>query len=250
MLAATAVLIAVGLLVIGDQWKFTLAHLLASAVIVLPRRWAVVGGCLILAAVVPIDLWVNPLPNPLWTMLVIVQRAGAVLVPTWFAGVLRELRATREMLAEQAVLRERIRIDGELTRTVGDSLRAIAGRGAAAAALTDADPDRARSELWALVDNSRRALAQARRLIRAYRPLPLRAELDTAMTLLSAAGISARLALPDRDLPRYADPELREALHAAVDRLLREQPARTQVITLDASAGYPRLTVAADGAAR
>ncbi|MFI5898392.1 histidine kinase [Actinoplanes sp. NPDC051513] len=205
---------------------------------------------MVLAAAVPVDLLVDPTPNPLWKVLVIVQRAGAVLVPTWFAGALRELRATRQILADQAVLRERGRFDRELVRTVGDSLQTLASRGATAAALAGTDPDGARRELRVMVDSSRRTLAEARRLIRTYQRVPLRAELDTAVTLLSAAGVSARLVLPDNGLPRYADTELREALRAAVDRLLREQPARAYVITLDASTGYSRLTVAADGAAR
>jgi len=249
MLAATAGVIAAGLVLIGNEWQMTLAHLLVAVLIVLPRRWSVVGGCLVLAAVVPVDLLVDPAPNPLWTMLVVGQRAGAVLVPTWFVGTLRRLRANRETLAEQAVLRERIRIDRELTRTVGDSLSIIAERGAGAAVLAGTDPERARQELAVLVDGSRRALAEARSLIRTYQRVPLRSELDTAVTLLSAAGVSVRLVLPDHGLPRYADAELREALRSAVDRLLREQSECAYVIALQGSGSDDalHLTVSADG---
>lgn len=250
MLAATAVVIAAGVVLIGNEWQLTIAYLLVSTLIVVPRPWSIVAGCAILAAAAPVDLLVDPTPNPLWKVLVIVQRAGAVLVPAWFAGTLRELRATRQLLADQAVLRERGRFDRELVRAVGDSLEGIAERGAVAATLTEADPDGARRELRTMVDNSRRTLAEARRLIRAYQRVPLRAELDTAVTLLSAAGVSARLVLPGDGLPRHADAELREALRAAVDRLLREPPARTYVITVDTSAGRPRLTVAPEGAGR
>ena len=249
MLAATAVFIAAGLVLIGEEWQLTVAHLLVSVLIVLPRRWGIVGGCLVLAAVAPIDQVVNPAPNPLWTMLVVGQRAGAVLVPTWFAATMRQLRATRETLADQAVLRERMRLDRELTGTVGDSLNTIAERGAAAAVLARTDPEQARRELTALVDGSRRALADTRHLSRSYQRVPLRTELDTAVTLLSAAGVSARLVLPDRGLPDHADPELRAALRAAVDRLLREQPTRSHVIAVELSTGSPRLTVSADGSA-
>ncbi|NUP47652.1 MAG: hypothetical protein HOW97_10125 [Catenulispora sp.] len=250
MLAATAVIVATGLVLIGNEWQMTMAHLLVSVLIVLPRRWAIIGGCLVLAAVAPVDLLVDPTPNALWTMLVVGQRAGAVLVPTWFVGTLRQLRATRETLADQAVLRERIRIDRELTGTVGDSLTTIAERGAAAAVLARTDPELARRELAALVDGSRQALAGARRLIRTYQRVSLRAELDTAVTLLSAAGVSARLALPDQGLPHHAEPELRAALRSEVDRLLREQPTCSYVITVETTTGVPRLTVSADGAVR
>lgn len=256
MLAATAAVIAIGVVLVGNEWQMTLAHVLVSALIVLPRRWAVPAGCLVLAAAGAVDLLVDPTPNPLWIMLVVGQRAGAVLVPTWFVATLRRLRATRESLADQAVLRERIRIDRELTDTVGDSLTTIAERGAAAAALAGPDPERAHRELTALVDGSRRALAEARRLIRAYQRVPLRTELETAVTLLSAAGVSARLELPDDGVPQYADPELREALRAAVDRLLHEQTTGGYVIALERTGGAPYLTVTAsaatpaDGAAR
>ncbi|MFI5898393.1 hypothetical protein ACIA5D_50820 [Actinoplanes sp. NPDC051513] len=38
MFAATAVIIAAGVLLIGNEWQLTIAHLLVSALIVLPRR--------------------------------------------------------------------------------------------------------------------------------------------------------------------------------------------------------------------
>src|SRR4051794_14849188 len=60
MLVVTAGVIAAGLVLIGNEWQMTIAHLLVSAMIVLPRRWSVVAACLVLAAVVPIDLLVNP----------------------------------------------------------------------------------------------------------------------------------------------------------------------------------------------
>ncbi|MFI6079172.1 hypothetical protein ACIA5C_47480 [Actinoplanes sp. NPDC051343] len=242
-LAAMTVIIAAGVPLVGSGWQLTFAHLLASTVIVLRRPWAIVAGCVLVGALVPIDLLVNPNPNPFWTILVVVQRGAAVLVPTWFAGALRELHAAREELAGQAVLRERIRIDRELAHTVGESLDKIARRGEAAAAQAGTDPDGALRELRALVDGSRRALAAARRLVRSYHRVSLRTELDTAMDLLSAAGVPARLVLPDKDLPRYADGEVRKALRAAVDCLLRDGSTGTSVITLCASGGRLRVGV-------
>src|SRR2546423_862981 len=82
--------------------------------------------------------------------------SGAVLVLCWLAAALRELRAAREELATRAVLRERIRIDGELAHTVGASLAEIAARGAVAADLAGTDPVAAEAELRALVNGSRR----------------------------------------------------------------------------------------------
>src|SRR5262249_56478907 len=76
-------------------------------------------------------------------------------------------------------------------------------------------------ELRALVEGSRRALAQARRTIRGYQRPSLRAELDTAAALLTAAGISTRLELPRGELPETLGAPPRAALCAAGGAPLR-----------------------------
>jgi hypothetical protein len=59
-------------------------------------------------------------------------------------------------LAEEAVVRERLRIDGELRRTVGAALETIA----ATASRADGQLSAAEAELGVLVDRSRRTLAE------------------------------------------------------------------------------------------
>jgi signal transduction histidine kinase len=162
-------------------------------------------------------------------------------VLAWFAGALHQLRAARAELAAQAVLRERLRIDEELAGTVGAELRAIA---ADATALRDEDPATAERELRSLVEGSRRTLAAARRMIRAYQRVPLRAELDTAVALLEAVGIPTRLTVPRGDL---VSDELTGPLRSAVDRLLHDEAVRAAAITVTTDGGRLRLTVTANG---
>ncbi|MFL6072990.1 MAG: hypothetical protein ACJ73S_06280 [Mycobacteriales bacterium] len=244
-LAGMAVAVAAGMPLVGYEWEAAFAYLLTSTVIVLRRPWSIVAGAAVLAGVMLADLWLDPKPNPLWIGIVVVDRAGAVLVLCWLAGALRELRAAREELATRAVLRERIRIDGELAHTVGVSLAEIAARGAVAADLAGTDPAAAEAELRTLVDGSRRTAADARRLIRGYQRVSLRAELDTAVALLTAAGVPARLVVP-RDLPA-ADPTLSGALRSALDGLLRGEPAAGCQLTVNWVEGELRLEVEVDG---
>jgi two-component system sensor histidine kinase DesK len=239
-LGAMAVVVAIGVPVAGPQWVTTFAYLLASAVLVLPRRAAVLAGVVILVALVPISLLPGPRPNPVWMMIVVVERAGAIVVPVWLAGALRSLRAARAELAVRAVLRERGRIDDELSRTVGESLSAIAAAGAEAGTAVATDPEVAATKLTGLVEQSRRTLADARLLVRGYQHVGLRAELETAVTLLTSAGVAARLVLP-HDLPDN-QPVLRAELRAAVEELLRK-PVPACVISVQRTSDGQRLVV-------
>ncbi|WP_232663124.1 hypothetical protein [Pseudonocardia sp. TRM90224] len=240
-LAVMALIYIAGVLVAGPAWYLMGAQLLASVLIVLRPPWSVLAGTAIVVGAVWLYVVFDPAPTPGWFTIAIVDRAGVTLVLAWFAGALHQLRAARAELAAQAVLRERLRIDDDLAGTVGAELRGIA---VGATALRDEDPVTVERELRSLVEGSRRTLAAARRMIRAYQRVPLRAELDTAVALLEAAGIPTRLTVPRGDL---VSDELARALRSAVDRLLHDDTARSAAITVTMDGGRLRLTVAANG---
>ena len=62
-----------------------------------------------------------------------------------------------------------------------------------------------------------------------YQEVSLRAELETTATLLAAAGIQTRLALPPEGLPNHLDPAARARLRQDLARLLRREPAASVV---------------------
>jgi two-component system sensor histidine kinase DesK len=97
------------------------------------------------------------------------------------------------------------------------------------------------------VDGARATLGEARRMIRGYRHVSLRAELEAAASLLTAAGIETRLVLPRGDLPETVEAALRMALRSATARLLRDEAAETCVITVTREDEQVRLDVRADG---
>jgi two-component system sensor histidine kinase DesK len=94
------------------------------------------------------------------------------------------------------VVRERLRIDGELRQTVGAALEAIALQGERAGSLALRNRSAAEQVLRALVDAARKTLSDARRMVTRYQEPSLRAELETVATLLAAAGIQSRMVLP------------------------------------------------------
>ncbi|WP_460523413.1 hypothetical protein [Flindersiella endophytica] len=235
-LAAMAVVILGFAPLAGNIWPRTYVALAVTTVLVVRSRWSYVAaaGLVILAAPVAHTLGEEWVEAP-WYSFTVLCGILALLLLVWLAAALERLRTAQEALAQQAVLRERRRIDDDLRDTLGSALESLVSRG-----------ERARDhlvpgELAGLTDDSRSALAEARQRIRGYQRTSLRTELETAVTLLSAAGIESRLELPRGDLPDTIAQQPRAALRTIVTRLLRDQQARTCVITLTTDAGRARL---------
>jgi two-component system sensor histidine kinase DesK len=252
-LAALAVVVTAALPFVGSHWLPVFAVVAADAMFVLawPRSLLVAGG--VVAAQVPLALAVDsPLPDAAshyvfsvwwWT--------ASLFAPIWLLGAIGQLQEARQSLAEEAVVRERLRIDGEIRRTVSAALDSIATRGQRATMLVvDDDLEVAASEVRELVEGSRRSLVEVRRVINGYQQPPLDAELETAAALLTAAGITTRVEMPDHPLPSVPDPTVRSELRAATAEILRDSSAQACVITVSSENGQLRVTVRTEAEAR
>jgi two-component system, NarL family, sensor histidine kinase DesK len=232
---------------IGTSWLTALHALAVSVLIVVRPPWSLVAVAGLVAATAPLAIAFG---DPQWaafSTVSVIWRGAAVFVLVWLVGAARRLEQARLLLAEQALGRERLRIDGELRRTLGAALEAIAARGQRAGLLAAEHAPTLDDELRALVEGSRRVLTQARRTIRGYQQPSLRAELDSAAALLTAAGIETRLELPGGELPDTVDAAPRAALRAAVTRLLRDDATRHCSIVVTRQDGRVRLELRADG---
>jgi signal transduction histidine kinase len=246
-LTAMAVVVLGALPVVGTSWLASLHALAVSVLIVVRPPWSLLAVASLVAATAPLAVAFG---DPRWAAFYtvsVVWRGAAVFVLVWLVGATRRLEQAQLLLAEQALARERLRIDGELRRTLGAALEAIAARGRRASLLAAEDGATLEEELRALVQGSREALAQARRTIRGYQQPSLRAELHSATALLTAAGIKTRLELPRGELPDTVDAAPRAALRAAVARLLRNNAARHCSIVVTRQDGRVRLELRADG---
>ncbi|OKI41211.1 histidine kinase [Micromonospora sp. CB01531] len=242
-LALMAVVIVATLPVIGVQWLAALYPLSASVLLLLRPRWSI-----------PLFAGLVALPGVAAVMLggqqwVIYFSAGVLLyglvlaVPVWLIATIRELRAARTAVADQAVVRERTRVEDELRHTLGSALETIAGEADLAARRIGAEPGLADAALRTVIGTARNAVAEGRRLTAGFRPPALRTELESAATLLRTAGIRVRLVVPD-ELPEPPPHTLLAALHAEVSRLLQSDGVRDCTIEIVDHGGDTRLVVA------
>jgi two-component system sensor histidine kinase DesK len=246
VLAAMAAGVLATLPVIGIGWLPVLEPLAGLALILSRWPWSLLAYAA--SAVVPASLAValgHPeLAGPYAIRTVYTGTMLAALV--WLIGAIGQLRDARLELAQTAVVRERLRIDGDLQQTLGTALEEITAAGERASGLAAADPAAAEADLRALAGASRTALTQSRRLVRRYQQVPLQAELETAAMLLTAAGIATRVAAPPGEMPDAISAELRSQLRSELGRVLRQNTQRQCVITVTCDHGQARVELEPD----
>jgi two-component system, NarL family, sensor histidine kinase DesK len=229
---------------IGNFWLSTYHVIAVTAVIVLPHPWSWLTFALVVIAQVPLAAALDsPIPGAgSYFAVTVLWRSATVLVPLWLVRTVGELRTTRAHVTDQAVILERIRIDDDLRHTVQPTLSAIAARGDTAYGFVSRDD--AHTALTCLVDESRRALADARQLIRSYQSALLMNEVCAAVVLLEAAGISTTVEADDSLSERTLDDASRSQLRAGLAGLLRETGATRCTILVTDVDGHIRIEVA------
>jgi two-component system, NarL family, sensor histidine kinase DesK len=214
--------------VVGVGWVGILYVLAALALVVPPPPWSLLLFAALVATPAPLTLLLG---HPDWaayftTGIIIFPVPLSVLV--LLTRVVRELQGARLALAEQAVVRERLRIDTEVRESVGSGLAAIVAQGQRASATAARDPLATIAVMRTLVENARRTLVETRRIVTRYRQTTLRAELETVATLLSAAGIATQFE-SQADTPDAGDERDRAWLRREVARLIAETPPPSAV---------------------
>jgi signal transduction histidine kinase len=205
--------------VIGQVWLMNFALFAVSALIVLPARWAV-------PAFVLIVLSTGPLAGPSdefsgsYLIFSVAWRSITLFVLVWLVAAYRQLDAARREFRDQAVVRDRLRIQSELRRGLGRALEGIVARSSRASAAAEVDTGTASKELEALVEESRSALADARRVITGYQRASIRGELDAALALLETAGVETELVIATERPLDAVDERARQAIRSAVVRAL------------------------------
>jgi hypothetical protein len=180
---------------VGPVWLMQLASLVVSILIVVPGMW----GLPLAAAVTlsPFGLvgvqWYSADLGNAGTYLVfaILWRATTQYVPLRLTAAIRALDMAGRELEARAVVEARVRIDTELRTSVASALEQIVARGDAARVIAEHEPGNAATELRQLVADSRRALAQARRLVAQFRGSSWRVELDALADALRKGGDTA-----------------------------------------------------------
>jgi len=227
-LAVLAIVNVVALQFVGHGWIFQFASLAVSILIVVPEPWGmlVVGAVALSPLLLVGTHWftANPLDAGAYLTFAVTWRATTQYVPLRMLAAIRALDTAGRELEARAVVQARVRIDGELRTGVARALQHIAALGDHARTTAESDPSRGAAELRRLVNDSRGALADARRIVAGYRSSSLRAELDAAVALLEASGASVNIVAADGIVLDAPDDHARRAIRAALAQALREQP--------------------------
>jgi signal transduction histidine kinase len=165
-----------------------------------------------------------------------------------FSNLVAELAATRERLAEQAVLLERRRIAAELHDLVGHSLTVVLLSVTGARRLVRDDPDAATQALLEAERVGRESLAQIRGSVRALRddgsvggaapPLPVAADVPGLVETLAAAGSSVDLRVtgPLDDVEATAGLVVYRVVQESLNNAARHAPGVPALVTVDVAA--------------
>jgi len=217
-----------------------------------PVRWVLAG---VVIASIGLFTLLDPSDVPAgfrvqWSIYAAATIASATVV---IYGLGRFVRAAdaladaRRLLADTAVMRERVRIARDTHDTLGLALSAIALKSDLAEALLVRDPLRARREIVQTIHLSRTVAADADSIVHGNLRLHLDAELESAQSALAAAGITVMVTRDRVLLSPEAETELAAMLREAIANVLRHSDARTCTIRICATTDSLDLEVANDG---
>jgi two-component system, NarL family, sensor histidine kinase DesK len=251
LLLAQVVVTYLPLLALGGD-RPCVAGLLAGSVLLLvpgPGAWA-------LFAVVVASMLAMPLAhgmdaygvaNPPVACMVI---GLAVFGLARLSVVVRCVHAAHAEHVHLAVINERMRFARDLHDQLGYSLSAITLKAELTRRLVGDNPAQASDELGELVDIARQALADVRLVASGYRSISLAHESAAAASLLSAAGIVARVDVSCDALDEEIDTVLATVLREAVTNMLRHSSVRSCSIEGSHAASVALLRVTNDGVRR
>ena len=253
-LGALAIVNVAAAVLVGRLWAMQFASLAVSVLIVVrgPAAPLVVAAIVLSPLLLGQTLHTWRIPGGPVTALsdwylvsAAAWRTVTLYVPVKLVAMIRQLDAARRALESRAVVETRSRIEADLRGGLELALRRVIADGESARVAARCDPERASAALRTLVANSRRALAAARRIVGGYRTASPRAELDTALALLRAAGSTCRVVVGQNVPLDAAGTVANGAIRAAVVRALQhDDHAIERVIHLAVDeAGHLRVEI-------
>jgi len=250
LLTLHAALAYLPILVYGSGWFGLQTFFAGSAVLVLPP----LAGWTVFALVVASVDWLQWVAYGDTSVLDLVYTAMdigllglSVYLLSRLAGLVGELYAARNELAQLAVADERLRFARDLHDLLGLSLSAITLKGELAHRLVYSAPERARQEVSEILDVARRALADVRSVAKGYQDLSLEQEAWSAKSVLAASNIDTHLELDYTELPVPVRTTLGAVLREGVTNVLRHSKAERCEITVHQAASDVTLDIVNDG---
>ena len=163
------------------------------------------------------------------------------------ADVMRELHVTRDELAHQAVVAERLRLARDLHDLLGHTLSMITLKSELAGRLIEKDPVRAAQEVQEVERVARQTLREVRSAVAGYRQPTLDSELDGARQILEAAGIDCLAENTAGALPPAVAAVLAWTVREGVTNVVRHSRARHCAIRITCGDSTVCVEVSNDG---
>ena len=249
-LGAMAALVYVPMLFFPNAWTGMPGFLAGSALLVLPGRirWLAFAAVPLSNALIQFLYGVR-VPEQLAYYAVSPMVAGLVVYGlSRLPSLVKQLETARSELAELAVSQERLRFARDLHDLLGFSLSAITLKVELARKLIGAHTDRALQELTEILGIAREALTDVRAVASSYRELSLADEIDSARSVLAAAGVETTLETDHSELSPRSRTVLATVLREGVTNLLRHSHASRCSITITGRGGLVSIDIVNDGA--
>lgn len=235
---------------LGKNWLVLFVYVGVACGAALPgkdSRWAVPLSAALLAATGAV---VDPHGTLYPSLLVPALLGGFAMIGVQqLVRTMRELRSARDTVAQLAATEERLRLARDLHDLLGHSLSLITLKSELAGRMLPDRPRDAAQQVADIESVSRQALVDVREAVSGYRRPTMAAEVASARSALAAAGVSARLHVPDRieGLTPAGEGALAWALREAATNVIRHSGATTCVVALETGGGSATLTVSDDG---
>ena len=186
-----------------------------------------------------------------WAVMLTTALAGlSTIVLVRLLATNATLRATRQELADQAVLAERDRFSRDLHDLLGHSLSLVVVKAEAVRRLVGAEPAAAAEHARDIETIGRRALAEVRETVAGIRHTTLAAELARAATALTDAGIDADVTQPPTLLPEPVDEAFAWVVREGATNVIRHSHAQRCTVRVEVDDGdrrTARLAIIDDG---
>ena len=249
-LGAMAVLVYAPVVFFPNAWVGMPGFLAGSALLVLPGRirWLAFGAIALSNSLIQYANGVQVAEQLLYYTVLPMVVGLVVYGLCRLPPLVKQLETARARLAEVAVSQERLRFARDLHDLLGFSLSAITLKVELARKLIRTHTDRAAQELAEILGIAREALTDVRAVASSYRELSLADEIDSARSVLAAAGVAATIETDHADLSPRSRTVLATVLREGVTNLLRHSDATRCSIEITGTGGLVSIDIVNDGA--
>jgi two-component system sensor histidine kinase DesK len=231
-----------GLPLMGEDWLYAPWLATAGALLALGRRGVLVAAIVGVGHVSTDVIWtVVTYPDmtvlfQIWNALYASALTALTVLGLYgsaqFVKLLRDLDATRDALAEQAMQTERRRLSGDLHDVLGQTLTAISLKADLARRTLPADRERSLTELDGVIALATGQAGELDAVARDERETSFAVEVASAIDLLRATGVTVHAELAPGTLDAPTSALLGLAVREGVTNILRHAQARICTIRL------------------